>query len=121
LILSLQHEQDIFRMGGLRRRLPLVFWAFLIGAAALASVPLVTSGFYSKEQILAGAWSAERGAVWLGLAGLAAAFLTSVYIFRAVFIVFFGAPATAGRHPDERDTTTPGATAATRRPVDRTS
>src|SRR5690606_5262332 len=73
-----------------------VFWAFVIGAAALASVPLVTSGFYSKEQILAGAWSAERGAFWLGLAGLAAAFLTSVYIFRAVFIVFFGEPARSG-------------------------
>ena len=96
LILAMHHEQDIFRMGGLRRRLPVVFWAFLIGAAALASVPLVTSGFYSKEQILAGAWASERAGMWLGLAGLAAAFVTSVYIFRAVFIVFFGGPATAG-------------------------
>src|SRR5690606_2924259 len=100
LILAMHHEQDIFRMGGLRRRLPLVFWTFVVGAAALASVPLVTSGFYSKEQILAGAWSAERGAVWLGLAGLVAAFVTSVYIFRAVFIVFFGAPAAGA---DDRD------------------
>ena len=121
LILAMHHEQDIFRMGGLRRRMPLVFWAFVIGAAALASVPLVTSGFYSKEQILAGAWSAERGAVWLGLAGLAAAFLTSVYIFRAVFIVFFGAPAPTDRHADESETPTPGATAAIRAPADRTS
>src|SRR5690606_813368 len=100
LILAMHHEQDIFRMGGLRRRLPLVFWTFLIGSAALASVPLVTSGFYSKEQILAGAWSAERGAFWLGLAGLVAAFLTSVYIFRAVFIVFFGAQASAADRDD---------------------
>ncbi|HEX6996105.1 MAG TPA: NADH-quinone oxidoreductase subunit L [Gammaproteobacteria bacterium] len=123
LIVAMHHEQDIFRMGGLRRRMPLVFWAFVIGAAALASVPLVTSGFYSKEQILAGAWSAERGAVWLGLAGLAAAFLTSVYIFRAVFIVFFGAPAPApaGRHADESETPMPGATAAARSRVERTS
>src|SRR5690606_25621055 len=59
LILALHHEQDIFQMGGLRRRLPLVFWSFVIGGAALAAVPIVTSGFYSKEQILAGAWSAE--------------------------------------------------------------
>src|SRR5690606_33256184 len=119
LILALHHEQDIFRMGGLRRRLPLVFWAFLIGAAALASVPLVTSGFYSKEQILAGAWSAERGALWLGLAGLVAAFVTSVYIFRAVFIVFFGAPAPADAHGDESETPVSGA--AARRPAERTS
>ena len=103
LILALDHEQDIFRMGGLRRRLPAVFWAFLIGAAALASVPLVTSGFYSKEQILAGAWGFERGGTLLGLAGLAAAFVTSVYIFRAVFIVFFGAPAEPGGEPEVAD------------------
>src|SRR5690606_29042516 len=90
LILALHHEQDIFRMGGLRRRMPAVFWTFLVGAAALASVPLVTSGFYSKEQILAGAWAFDRGGALLGLAGLVAAFVTSVYIFRAVFIVFFG-------------------------------
>lgn len=96
LILALHHEQDIFRMGGLRTRLPAVFWAFLIGSAALASVPLITSGFYSKEQILAGAWAADRGGFWLGLAGIAAAFVTSVYIFKTVFIVFFGAP----RAPD---------------------
>ncbi|HEX7080470.1 MAG TPA: NADH-quinone oxidoreductase subunit L [Gammaproteobacteria bacterium] len=108
LILALHHEQDIFRMGGLRKRMPGVFWAFLIGAAALASVPLVTAGFYSKEQILAGAWAAETGGFWLGLAGLAAAFVTAVYIFRAVFIVFFGEPAHAAHeayhetHGEER-------------------
>src|SRR5690554_4301128 len=100
LILALDHEQDIFRMGGLRRRLPAVFWAFLIGAAALASVPLVTSGFYSKEQILAGAWAFDRGGALLGLAGLVAAFVTSVYIFRAVFIVFFGPQAGHGDAAD---------------------
>src|SRR5690606_10863109 len=121
LILAMHHEQDIFRMGGLRRRLPLVFWAFLIGSAALASVPLVTSGFYSKEQILAGAWSAEVGAVWLGLAGLVAAFLTSVYIFRAVFIVFFGDPAPAGggaRHAEEHESPATRSTAAKGAPSD---
>ena len=92
LILALHHEQDMFRMGGLRKRLPGVFAAFAIGAAALAAVPLVTSGFYSKEQILTGAWGAQPGGRWLWLAGVAAALLTSVYISRAVFIVFFGAP-----------------------------
>src|SRR5690606_28470014 len=83
LILALHHEQDITKMGGLRKRLPGVFFAFVIGAGALAAVPLVTSGFYSKEQILAAAWSAERGGEVLWLAGVAGAFLTSLYIFRA--------------------------------------
>src|SRR5690606_15842630 len=62
------------------------------GGAALAAVPIVTSGFYSKEQILAGAWSAERAGPLLWLAGVMTAFVTSVYIFRAIFIVFFGPP-----------------------------
>ena len=46
------HEHDIFKMGGLRRALPLTFWTFLIGASSLSALPLVTAGFYSKEMIL---------------------------------------------------------------------
>src|SRR5690348_7380797 len=51
VIQSLHHEQDMFRMGGLRRELPLTFWAFLIGGSALAGMPLVTAGFFSKDLI----------------------------------------------------------------------
>jgi NADH-quinone oxidoreductase subunit L len=100
ITMRLHHEQDIFRMGGLRRSLPAAFWGFLIGSASLAALPLVTAGFYSKEMILSAAWSAGRGAQVLWAAGIVGAFLTGLYIFRAVFIVFFGeARATvAGRY-----------------------
>ncbi len=94
VILRLHHEHDIFRMGGLRTRLPLAFWTFLIGAASLAALPLITAGFYSKDLILLHAWSAPIGGTWLWLAGWVGALITAVYIFRVVFIAFLGAPNT---------------------------
>ena len=90
VISSLGGEHDMFKMGGLRRRLPLTFWTFLIGASSLAAVPLVTAGFYSKDGILAAAWTSPRGSVWLWVAGWIGALLTSLYTFRMVFLVFFG-------------------------------
>ncbi|MHB8143783.1 MAG: NADH-quinone oxidoreductase subunit L [Thermoleophilia bacterium] len=101
VIQGLEEEHDMFRMGGLRRQLPLVFWTFLIGAASLAALPLVTAGFYSKDLILWEAWSSPDGSPWLWAAGLAGAFLTSVYTFRMVFLTFFGRPrgAAVSRQP----------------------
>jgi NADH-quinone oxidoreductase subunit L len=93
IIVALHEEHDMRRMGGLRRLLPGTFWAFLAGSASLAAVPLVTAGFYSKDLILAQAWAWPNGGAWLWAAGLAGAFLTSVYTFRMVFLVFFGRPA----------------------------
>ncbi len=90
VILVLNEEHDIFKMGGLRKKLPVVFWTFLIGSASLAALPLITAGFYSKDQILWFAWSANKGNPWLWAAGLTGAFLTSLYTFRLVFLVFFG-------------------------------
>jgi NADH-quinone oxidoreductase subunit L len=90
VILALHHEQDIFKMGGLRRRLPGVFWTFLIGAASLAALPIVTAGFYSKDLILWAAWASSAGGPWLWAAGAFGALLTALYSFRLVFIVFFG-------------------------------
>ncbi|MCX5655538.1 MAG: NADH-quinone oxidoreductase subunit L [Planctomycetota bacterium] len=90
VIIALHHEHDMRKMGGLRKELPGTFWAFLIGAASLAALPLVTAGFYSKDLILARAWMAPAGGLWLWLAGLAGALLTAVYTFRMVFLVFFG-------------------------------
>jgi NADH-quinone oxidoreductase subunit L len=90
ITMRLHHEQDIFKMGGLARRLPVAFWSFLIGSAALAALPLVTAGFYSKEAILSGAWADGTSGRVLWLAGVVGAFMTGLYIFRAVFIVFFG-------------------------------
>ena len=89
IILSLHHEHDMFKMGGLRREMPAVFWTFLIGGASLAAVPLVTAGFYSKDLILWKAWSSGPGGPWLWAAGLLGALLTATYTFRMVFLTFY--------------------------------
>ncbi|HUS25522.1 MAG TPA: NADH-quinone oxidoreductase subunit L [Candidatus Binatia bacterium] len=89
IILALHHEQDIFKMGGLRKRLPFVFGVFLIGSLALVAVP-PTAGFFSKDEILWQAWaSGHHELFWCGLAG---AFMTALYTFRLIFTVFFGEP-----------------------------
>ncbi|MBG6247296.1 MULTISPECIES: NADH-quinone oxidoreductase subunit L [Symbiopectobacterium] len=86
VILACHHEQNIFKMGGLRKTIPLAYVSFLIGGSALAALPLVTAGFFSKDEILAGAWA--NGHMDLMMAGLAGAFMTSLYTFRMIFIVF---------------------------------
>ncbi|MHA6999966.1 NADH-quinone oxidoreductase subunit L [Aeromonas schubertii] len=98
VILACHHEQNIFRMGGLRKRLPLVYACFLVGGSALAALPLVTSGFYSKDAIL---WQVQAsGQQTLLLAGLVGAFLTSLYTFRLIFIAFHGKEQTQA-HPGQ--------------------
>lgn len=92
VIEALHHEQNVFRMGGLRRSLPLTFWSFLAGGSALAGLPLVTSGFYSKDLILWHSWSSPHGGTLLWAAGMAGALLTALYTYRLVFLVFFGEP-----------------------------
>src|SRR5580658_4472002 len=88
VILACHHEQDIFKMGGLRKQLPLEYACFLVGGLALAAFPLVTAGYYSKDEIL---WEAYAGGhSGLFLAGLVGAFLTPLYIFRLIFTVFHG-------------------------------
>ncbi len=98
VILSLHHEHNMFRMGGIKNKMPVVFWTFVIGSAALAAVPLISAGFYSKDSILWFAWSAESGSPWLWAAGLAGAFITAVYTFRMIFITFFGKQKTQISH-----------------------
>ncbi|MEJ2182364.1 MAG: NADH-quinone oxidoreductase subunit L [Nitrospirota bacterium] len=90
VIHALKHERDMFRMGGLRRKLPLAFWTFLVGASSLSALPLITAGFYSKDLIISDALFSTDGGPWLWGAGLAGALITSVYSFRMVFLVFFG-------------------------------
>jgi len=90
VILVLNEEHDIFRMGGLRKKMPVVFMTFLIGSASLSALPLITAGFYSKDQILWYAFSSESGSIWLWFAGIIGAFLTALYSFRMIFITFFG-------------------------------
>jgi NADH-quinone oxidoreductase subunit L len=90
VVQRLGEEHDIFKMGGLRQHLPLAFWSFLIGSISLAALPLIDAGFYSKDLILWEAWSDGALGPWLWAAGLFGALLTAIYIFRAVFVVFFG-------------------------------
>ena len=102
VIHCLHHEHNIFRMGGLRTRLPIVFWSFLIGSAALAALPF-TSGFYSKDAILLSAWELADIGPWLWAGGLLGALLTGIYSFRLVFLVFFGEAQTEpDRQPGQR-------------------
>jgi NADH-quinone oxidoreductase subunit L len=88
VIIATHHEQDIFKMGGLRKKLPLIYACFLVGGSALAALPFVTAGFFSKDEILWEAWAS--GNPGLFYAGLLGAFLTSIYTFRLIFIVFHG-------------------------------
>jgi NADH-quinone oxidoreductase subunit L len=90
VIMVLNEEHDIFKMGGLRKKMPAVFWTFLIGSASLSALPLVTAGFYSKDAILWFAYSSNTGGIVLWLAGIVGAFLTALYSFRMIFITFFG-------------------------------
>jgi len=90
VILVLDEEHDIFRMGGLRKKMPVIFYTFLIGSASLSALPLVTAGFYSKDQILWYSFSSQTGSVLLWLAGITGALLTALYSFRMIFITFYG-------------------------------
>jgi NADH-quinone oxidoreductase subunit L len=104
LIHALDGERDMRRMGGLWRHQSLLFGLFLAGCASLAALPWVSAGFYSKEQILAGVWSAADGhlASWAGglwLCGLVGAGLTALYAFRILFLVFFGEIRRMPGHP----------------------
>ncbi|HEX9761169.1 MAG TPA: NADH-quinone oxidoreductase subunit L, partial [Candidatus Acidoferrales bacterium] len=84
-------EQDMRKMGGLRSKIPVTFWTMLMGTLAIAGAPLF-SGFFSKDAILfAAATSPYGGKVLWGVA-FATAVLTAVYMFRLIFLTFFGAP-----------------------------
>ena len=96
--------QDMFNMGGLRRTMPVTFWTFLIGGLSLSGLPIITAGFWSKDEILADAWlglskygSGAHGMVFVMLA--AAAFLTAFYTMRQISLVFGGEARTeAAKH-----------------------
>ena len=76
-------------MGGLKDKLPITYWTFVIGSLALAGFPL-TAGFFSKDEILIGAWTAGPLGRTLTIVGLLTAFLTAFYSFRLVFVAFWG-------------------------------
>ncbi|MCE9646494.1 MAG: NADH-quinone oxidoreductase subunit L, partial [Chloroflexi bacterium] len=84
--------QDMFNMGGLRRKMPITFWTFLIGGFALSGFPIITAGFWSKDEILADAFVNGHMAVFITLA--VAAFMTAFYTMRQITLTFLGEPRT---------------------------
>ncbi|HUY97248.1 MAG TPA: NADH-quinone oxidoreductase subunit L [Verrucomicrobiae bacterium] len=91
VIHALHDQQDLRTMGGLRRRLPLTYPAFLVGALALSGIPIF-AGWFSKEELLANALALGPATPWLWVIGVSVNLLTSFYIFRVVWLTFHGAP-----------------------------
>jgi len=92
--------QDMFNMGGLRKKMPITFWTFLIGGLALSGFPLLTAGFWSKDEILADAFAHSNWPVFIVLA--LAALLTAFYTMRQITLTFLGEPRTkAAEHAVE--------------------
>ncbi len=89
VIYACHHEQDIWKMGGLLKKMPITGFTFLIGTAALMAVPYVTSGFWSKEEILAAAYGGNK---WLFGIAIFVAFLTTFYMTRLFVVAFLGKP-----------------------------
>ena len=89
-----EHVQEMPRMGGLRHKMPFTFWSMMFCTFAIAGIPL-WSGFVSKDRILGDALLAAEASQWLivpTFLGFLAAFLTSFYMFRMIFLTFFGSP-----------------------------
>ncbi len=84
--------QDMFNMGGLRKKMPITFWTFLIGGFALSGFPIITAGFWSKDEILADAFVNGHMVVFITLA--IAAFMTAFYTMRQITLTFLGEPRT---------------------------
>ena len=89
VIHGMSDEQDITKMGGLRHTMPTTYWTFAVGCLAIAGVPLL-SGFFSKDLILEEAYAAPHGSVGLWLLGTLGAGLTAFYMFRLLFVTFWG-------------------------------
>ncbi len=86
---ALSGELDMRKMGALRKKIPITFWTFFIATLAIAGVPGL-SGFFSKDEILWQAFSSSHGHFLLWLVAAVAAGMTAFYMFRALFMTFFG-------------------------------
>jgi NADH-quinone oxidoreductase subunit L len=96
VIHALAGEQDMRKMGGLRRLMPITYWFFVVGALALVGIPPF-AGFFSKDPILASTLARGWFGVALWTAGIVGTFLTGVYTFRMLFMVFWGEPSAYAR------------------------
>ena len=83
---AMANELDMRKMGGLKSKMPITHWTFLVGALAIAGFPFL-SGFWSKDEILHSAWGSSP--LIYGI-GLVTAFLTAFYMFRLIFVTFYG-------------------------------
>lgn len=90
VIWVMRDEHNMFKMGGLWKKLPIIFWTFLIASASLSALPLITAGYYSKDKIIWLSYASEKGSIGLWLAAIVGAFITALYTFRMVFLTFFG-------------------------------
>ncbi|MEO8260280.1 MAG: proton-conducting transporter membrane subunit, partial [Acidobacteriota bacterium] len=99
VIHALAGEQDLRRMGGLKRELPITYWTFVIGAVAIAGVPGL-AGFFSKDEILYRTFASGHTVLWV--TGVVTSLLTAIYMFRLVHLAFHGerahAPGAAAGH-----------------------
>jgi len=94
VIHALHGEQDLRYMGGLKKHLPITYWTFLIGTIAIAGLPPL-AGFFSKDEILWKTFSSGHTVLWL--VAVVAALLTATYMFRLLFMTFFGERRQAGQ------------------------
>ncbi|WWP00220.1 MAG: NADH-quinone oxidoreductase subunit L [Candidatus Dasytiphilus stammeri] len=88
IILECNQEQNMFKMGGLRQKMPILYICFLIGGASLTAIPFVSAGFFSKEEILLSIISS--GHIYYAIIALLGTFITSMYTFRMIFLIFHG-------------------------------
>src|SRR5689334_8124505 len=108
VIHALGGEQDLRRMGGLKRDLPITYWTFLIGSIAIAGVPGL-AGFFSKDEILFRTYASGHLILWV--VGILTSLLTAIYMFRLVFLTFHGPSHDEGHHHHPHDAPLPMAIA----------
>ncbi|MEK7863769.1 MAG: NADH-quinone oxidoreductase subunit L, partial [Chloroflexota bacterium] len=89
VIHGMNGEQDMRKMGGLRKKMPVTYWTMLVAGGALAAIPPL-AGFWSKDEIVGAAWNSGQTALWV--VGILTAILTAFYVTRAMWMTFHGEP-----------------------------
>src|ERR1051326_1925497 len=89
VIHAMHHEQDMRKMGALKNKIPVTFWTMFVGTLSISGTPFL-AGFFSKDEILWRAFSSRQGHVLLWLLGTLVAGMTAFYMFRLLFMTFFG-------------------------------
>jgi NADH-quinone oxidoreductase subunit L len=100
VIYGCHHEQDIFKMGGLKKKMPITFWTFFVGLLAISGIPGF-SGFFSKDEILVMALTNPGNGPWLYAIALVTALITAFYMTRMMVLVFIVEPAKAEHAHDD--------------------